>query len=64
MTAEGLARTIENPLTGERVTFLTTAEETNGEYVRIRNETSAGAGGWSCTTTSPTRRPSRCWKGP
>ena len=45
MTAEGLARTIENPLTGERVTFLTTAEETNGEYVRIRNETSAGARG-------------------
>ena len=42
---EGLAHTIENPLTGERVTFLTTAEETNGEYVRIRNETSAGAQG-------------------
>ncbi len=42
---EGLARTIENPLAGERVTFLATAEETNGEYVRIRNETSAGARG-------------------
>ena len=42
---EELPRTIENPLTGERVTFLATAEETNGEYVRIRNETSAGAQG-------------------
>jgi mannose-6-phosphate isomerase-like protein (cupin superfamily) len=36
---------IENPLTGERVTFLATTEETSGEYVRIRNETSAGARG-------------------
>ena len=43
--AEELPRTIENPLTGERVTFLATAEETNGDYVRIRNETSAGAPG-------------------
>jgi len=43
--AEDLPRTIENPLTGERVTFLATAEETNGEYVRVRNETSAGAPG-------------------
>jgi mannose-6-phosphate isomerase-like protein (cupin superfamily) len=45
MTDEDLPRTIENPLTGERVTFLATAEKTNGEYVRIRNETSAGAPG-------------------
>jgi hypothetical protein len=42
---EDLPRTIENPVAGERVTFLATAEETNGEYVRIRNETSAGAPG-------------------
>ena len=42
---EDLPRTIENSVTGERVTFLATAEETNGEYVRIRNETSAGAPG-------------------
>jgi hypothetical protein len=42
---EDLPRTIENPLTGERVTFLATAEETNGEYVRIRNEVPAGAPG-------------------
>ena len=42
---EELPRTIENPLTGERVTFLATAEDTDGEYVRIRNETSAGAQG-------------------
>jgi mannose-6-phosphate isomerase-like protein (cupin superfamily) len=34
---EDLPRTIENPVTGERVTFLATAKETNGEYVRIRN---------------------------
>ena len=42
---EDLPRTIENSVTGERVSFLSTAEETNGEYVRIRNETSAGAPG-------------------
>jgi mannose-6-phosphate isomerase-like protein (cupin superfamily) len=42
---ETLPRTIDNPITGERVTFLATAEETNGEYVRVRNETSAGAPG-------------------
>jgi mannose-6-phosphate isomerase-like protein (cupin superfamily) len=40
---DGLPRTIENPLSGERVTFLATSKETNGEYVRIRNEISAGA---------------------
>ncbi len=43
--ANTLPRTIENPLGGERVTFLATAEQTGGEYVRIRNETSAGARG-------------------
>jgi mannose-6-phosphate isomerase-like protein (cupin superfamily) len=43
--ASALPRTIENSITGERVTFLTTAEETNGDYVRIRNETSAGTPG-------------------
>jgi mannose-6-phosphate isomerase-like protein (cupin superfamily) len=42
---EALPRTIENSVGGERVTFLATTEETNGEYVRIRNETSAGARG-------------------
>jgi mannose-6-phosphate isomerase-like protein (cupin superfamily) len=42
---EDLPRTIENPITGERVTFLATAEETNGEYVRFRYETPAGAPG-------------------
>ena len=41
--AEDLQRTIENSVTGGRVTFLATAEKTNGEYLRIRNETSAGA---------------------
>ena len=45
MTEADLPLTIENPVTGERVTFLATTEETNGEYVRIRNETSAGAPG-------------------
>ena len=40
---EDLQRTIENSVTGGRVTFLATAEKTNGEYLRIRNETSAGA---------------------
>ena len=45
MMEADLPRTIENSVTGERVTFLATAEETNGEYVRIRNETSADAQG-------------------
>lgn len=40
-----LPRTIENPLAGERVTFLATAEETGGEHVRTRNEVSADAKG-------------------
>ncbi len=43
--ADGLPRTIENPISGERVTFLATAEETNGEYTRIRTEISAGGRG-------------------
>jgi mannose-6-phosphate isomerase-like protein (cupin superfamily) len=43
--AEELPRTIENPIAGERVTFLETAEETGGERVRTRNEVSAGAQG-------------------
>jgi mannose-6-phosphate isomerase-like protein (cupin superfamily) len=43
--AEELPRTIENPIAGERVTFLATAEETDGEYVRVRTEASAGARG-------------------
>ncbi len=42
---EDLPRTVENPIAGERITFLATAEETNGEYVRVRNEASAGAQG-------------------
>ena len=42
---EDLPRTIENPVTGEQVTFLATAKETNGEYVGIRNETAPGAPG-------------------
>ena len=43
--ADGLPRTIENPISGERVSFLATAEETNGEYTKIRNETAAGGRG-------------------
>jgi mannose-6-phosphate isomerase-like protein (cupin superfamily) len=42
---DDLPLTIENSVTSERVTFLATAEETNSEYVRIRNETSAGSPG-------------------
>jgi mannose-6-phosphate isomerase-like protein (cupin superfamily) len=42
---DDLPRTIENPITGDRVTFLATAEETNGEYVLIRGETAASARG-------------------
>lgn len=44
-TSTGLPRTLENPVTGERVTFLVTPEETNGEYVRVRCYVPAGAQG-------------------
>ncbi len=43
--ADNLPRTIENPISGERVTFVATAEETDGEYTRIRTEISAGGRG-------------------
>jgi mannose-6-phosphate isomerase-like protein (cupin superfamily) len=42
---DDLPRTIENPLSGERVTFLATTQDSGGQYVRIRNETAAGARG-------------------
>jgi hypothetical protein len=42
---EDLPRTIETSATRSLVAFLVTTEDTNGEYVRIRNETSAGAPG-------------------
>ena len=44
MTGE-MPRIMENSLTGERVTFLATAGEKGGEYVKIRNEISANAPG-------------------
>lgn len=34
--------TIENPLSGERVTFLETAASTNGEYLKVRVDMSPG----------------------
>jgi quercetin dioxygenase-like cupin family protein len=40
-----LDRVIENPVSGERVTFLTLAEEADNEYVKIRNEVVPGAVG-------------------
>ncbi|MGF1473094.1 MAG: cupin domain-containing protein [Rubrobacteraceae bacterium] len=40
-----LERVIENPLNGERMTFLTTGEETGGEFARVRCELPAGAPG-------------------
>jgi mannose-6-phosphate isomerase-like protein (cupin superfamily) len=40
-----LDRVIENPVSGERVTFLVLAEETDNEYVKIRNEVVPGAVG-------------------
>ncbi len=44
-TATNLDRTIENPVTGERFTFLTTAEETDGELLKIKAEIPAGTPG-------------------
>jgi mannose-6-phosphate isomerase-like protein (cupin superfamily) len=43
--ATSLARTIENPVTGDRTTFLATAEETNGELLKYRSEVPAGSPG-------------------
>lgn len=40
-----LERVIENPLNGERMTFLTAGEETGGEFARVRTELPAGASG-------------------
>jgi mannose-6-phosphate isomerase-like protein (cupin superfamily) len=37
--------TIENPITGERMTFLATSEETGGEFVKIKDELPAGSVG-------------------
>jgi quercetin dioxygenase-like cupin family protein len=38
VTAAGLPRVSENPITGVRHTFLVTGEETGGEYARVRAE--------------------------
>lgn len=40
-----LERVIENPFSGERMTFLTTGEETGGEFARVRVELPAGGSG-------------------
>ena len=40
-----LDRTVSNPVTGESVTFLRTADETDGEYVRVRCDVPAGVQG-------------------
>src|SRR3712207_641713 len=44
-TATNLERTIENPVTGERYTFLATAEEKNGELLKLKEEIPAGTSG-------------------
>ncbi len=44
-TTINLERTIENPATGERYTFLATAEETNGELLKVKAEIPAGTSG-------------------
>jgi mannose-6-phosphate isomerase-like protein (cupin superfamily) len=44
-TTTNLDRTIENPVTGEQYTFLATAEETNGELLKVRAEIPAGTPG-------------------
>lgn len=40
-----LERVIENPINGERMTFLITSEETNGEFAKIKDELPAYAAG-------------------
>jgi mannose-6-phosphate isomerase-like protein (cupin superfamily) len=44
-TTTNLERTIENPVTGERYTSLATAEETNGELLKVKAEIPAGTPG-------------------
>ncbi len=44
-TTTNLDRNIENPVTGERYTFLATAEETNGELLKVKAEIPAGTPG-------------------
>jgi mannose-6-phosphate isomerase-like protein (cupin superfamily) len=44
-TTTNLERTFENPITGERYTFLATAEETNGELLKVKAEIPAGTPG-------------------
>ncbi|MCF0051666.1 cupin domain-containing protein [Dyadobacter sp. LJ53] len=39
-----MKRTIENPIIGDRVTFLKTSKETNGEYVHVEVELKPGGG--------------------
>jgi quercetin dioxygenase-like cupin family protein len=41
---EKTAWTIENPVIGDRITFLQTTAETNGEYLRLQVELAAGGG--------------------
>ena len=41
--AASLARVIENPVTGERLTFLATTEETGGELLKVKGELPAGS---------------------
>ena len=38
-------QTIEHPVTGERMTFLRTSQETGGEYVLVELELAPGGGG-------------------
>lgn len=40
-----MSRVIENPVTGERLTFLATAEETSGQLLKVKNELPAGSPG-------------------
>lgn len=40
-----MRRVIENPVTGERLTFLAIAEETGGELLRVKSELPAGSPG-------------------
>ena len=38
-----MGQVIENPVTGERLTFLVTAEETGGELLKVKSELPAGS---------------------
>ena len=54
-------QTIENPVSGERITFRRTAAETNGELLAFDLELSRGRRRVRASTCTPRRRSASRW---